>query len=221
MLQHGADDLRLVAVALDEERADRPVDQAGDQRLLLGRATFPLEIATGNAAGGEGLFLVVHGQREEIDPRLRRFGGDDGREHDGLAIGGEHGGVGLAGDLAGLEHELAPAPHQFFGLDIEHGFSFGSDATRLRVSSPWARRRSARFRTVTIRARALGDPAMGERRPAGHAAGRPMRLLRWRGACAAPLRRTPLTKAPGAEPHRALASAVDQRRMPSFSISER
>ena len=38
--QHGADDLRLVAEAVDEQRADRPVDQAADQRLLLGRPGF-------------------------------------------------------------------------------------------------------------------------------------------------------------------------------------
>ena len=53
-------------------------------------------------------------------PALRLLGGDDGREHGGLAVGGEHGAVGLARDLAGLEGELAPAPVEFYTLDIEH-----------------------------------------------------------------------------------------------------
>ena len=68
--EHGDDDLRLVAEALGEQRADRAVDQAGDQRLLLGRTAFALEVAAGNLAGGEGLFLVVDGQREEVDAGL-------------------------------------------------------------------------------------------------------------------------------------------------------
>ena len=71
MAQHGADDLRLVAEAGREQRADRPVDEARGQHLLLGRPAFALEEAAGDLAGGEGLFLVVDGEREEIDPRLR------------------------------------------------------------------------------------------------------------------------------------------------------
>ena len=98
--QHRADDLGLVAEAGREERADRAVDEAGGQHLLLGRPAFALEKAAGDLAGGEGLFLVVDGEREEVDPRLRLFLGHGGAEHDGLAIGGEHGAVGLAGDAA-------------------------------------------------------------------------------------------------------------------------
>ena len=71
-LEHRADDLGLVAEAVGEQRADRPVDQARGQHLLLGRPAFALEEAAGNLAGGEGLLLVVDGEREEIDPRLRR-----------------------------------------------------------------------------------------------------------------------------------------------------
>ena len=43
--QHGHDHLRLVAQAVGEQRTDRAVDQARDQRLLLGRAAFALEVA--------------------------------------------------------------------------------------------------------------------------------------------------------------------------------
>ncbi len=108
--QHRDDDLGFVAPAVDEQRTDRAVDQAGDQRLLFGRTAFALEIAAGNAAGGVGLFLVVDGQRQEVDAFARRLGGDDGGQHDGLAIGGEHGAVGLTGDLAGFQLEGTSTP---------------------------------------------------------------------------------------------------------------
>ena len=70
MGQHGGDDLRLVAVAFGKQRPDRAVDQARDERLLLGRPALALEIAAGDAAGGEGLFLVIDGERKEIDAGL-------------------------------------------------------------------------------------------------------------------------------------------------------
>ena len=71
--QHGADDLRLVEEARREERPDRPVDQARGQRLLFRRPALALEEAAGDLAGGEGLFLVVDGEREEILAGLRRL----------------------------------------------------------------------------------------------------------------------------------------------------
>jgi hypothetical protein len=91
VLQHGDDDLGLVLEALDEQRADRTVDQAADEGFLLGRTAFTLEIAARDLAGGEGLFLVVDGQREEIQARLGRATVDDGGQDDGLAIGGQNG----------------------------------------------------------------------------------------------------------------------------------
>ena len=70
--------------------------------------------------GGVGLFLVVDGQRQEVDAVPRLLGGDDGREHGGFAIGGDDGAIGLARDFAGLEDELAPAPVEFHTMNIEH-----------------------------------------------------------------------------------------------------
>ena len=118
------DDLRVVLVAIGEERADRAVDQAGNQRFLLGRTAFTLEIAARDLAGGKGLFLVVDGQREEIEAWLRLLHRDDGGEHDGLAIGGEHSAVSLAGDLAGFQDERTAAPFDFHFVVIEHVLSF-------------------------------------------------------------------------------------------------
>jgi hypothetical protein len=68
--QHGAHDQHFVLEAGHEERADRTVDQARGQRLLLGRPRLALEEAAGHLAGGVVFFLVVDGQREEILPGL-------------------------------------------------------------------------------------------------------------------------------------------------------
>ena len=118
--QRGDDDLRLAAPAVGEQRTDRAVDQAGDQRFLFGRPAFALEIAAGNAAGGVEFFLVVDGERQEVDAFARLLGRHRGGEHGGLAVGGEHGAVGLARHPAGLEDELAPAPIEFNSMHIEH-----------------------------------------------------------------------------------------------------
>src|SRR5690606_16766089 len=56
---HLRDDLHFVPVVLGEQRADRAVDQARDQRFLLGRTAFALEETTGDAAAGVELLDVV------------------------------------------------------------------------------------------------------------------------------------------------------------------
>src|SRR5262249_32621224 len=112
---------------------DRTVDQAGDQRLLLGRSAFALEIAARDAARRVGLFLVVAGERQEIDARLRVLGGHDGGEHRRFAVGRNDGAVGLTGYLAGLEDELAPRPVDLLTMNVEHSFSlsrFAASASR-------------------------------------------------------------------------------------------
>ncbi len=84
--EHSGDDLHLVAEILREQRTDRAVDQARLQGLGLAGPAFALEEAAGDLTGGERLFLVVHGEREEV---LARTGGlhPDGRaQHDGVAI---------------------------------------------------------------------------------------------------------------------------------------
>ena len=118
--EHGGDDLHLVAEALGEQRADRPVDQAADQHLLLGGPAFTLEEPAGDLAGGERLLLVVDGEREEVLARPGGFHPDGGAQNDGVAVAGEHGAVGLAGDLAGFQDQLAAAPVEFLAKVIEH-----------------------------------------------------------------------------------------------------
>jgi hypothetical protein len=112
-------------------RPDRPVDQAADQRFLLGRTAFTLEETTGDLAGGERLFLVIDRQREEILAGLSGFGTHDGAEHRGLAVSRHDGAIGLTGDLAGLQDQLSSAPFDFFSEDVEHHSFLPSDTRHI------------------------------------------------------------------------------------------
>ena len=101
--QRGDDDLGVAAPTVGEQRPHRPVDQAGGQRLLLGRPSFALEVAAGDAACGVELLLVVDRQRQEVDAGLGLLRRDHGRDHGGFAVGGDDRAVGLARDLAGFQ----------------------------------------------------------------------------------------------------------------------
>ncbi len=79
--EHIDDDLGVAAPAVGEQRPHRPVDQPRDQRFAFARAAFALEIAARNATGGIEFFLIVDGQRQEVDAFLRLLGGDHGRQH--------------------------------------------------------------------------------------------------------------------------------------------
>ena len=114
------DDLGVAAEVIGEKRSDRPVDQAGREGLAVGGAPFALEVAAGNASSGERLFLIVDGEGKEILAGFRLLCRNDGRQHRGFAPGGEHRAVGLAGQPSGFERELAPAPVDFFALNVKH-----------------------------------------------------------------------------------------------------
>ena len=142
--ERGDDHLRLVAPAVGEQRTDRAVDQARDQRLALGRAAFALEVAARNAARGVELLLVVDREGHEIDALARRLGGDDGRQDFGFSVGGDDGAVGLARYFAGLEGELAPAPIELNTVDVEHFGLLSSVSGSAKAMSKTARRCRAR-----------------------------------------------------------------------------
>src|SRR5690606_16607728 len=79
-----ARDLRLVHEALGEERADRAVDLARREDLLLARPTLALEEAARDLARGVALLAVLDREREEGEMGRRVL--HRGRaEHDGVA----------------------------------------------------------------------------------------------------------------------------------------
>nr|BFE68574.1 hypothetical protein GCM10020092_018750 [Actinoplanes digitatis] len=71
--EDGLDDLDLVAQALGERRAQRPVDQAAGEDRVLAGAALAAEERAGDAADGVHPLLDVDRQREEVEVVLRRL----------------------------------------------------------------------------------------------------------------------------------------------------
>ena len=101
------DQLRLVAPALGEERAQRAVDHAGDQRRLLTGAALALEERAGDLAGRVHPLLDVDGERHEVD--VAHVAGGRRAQYAGVAGGDEDGAGGLLGQAARLEGDLRAA----------------------------------------------------------------------------------------------------------------
>ena len=167
MAQNGRDDLRVVLVAAGKKRTNRPVDQAGGQNLLLGRTTFALEEAARNAAGRVGLFLIVHGEGEEVEAWLRLPGGNYGRQNRGFSVGGENGTVRLTGDLARFQRQRAPAPVDLDGVLVKHIASF---ACGLASRPPWPSDRPVHRSAPSRRSGMIGKLVDGPVERSGHSA---------------------------------------------------
>ena len=114
--EDGQDHLHVIPIALREERADRPVGEAHGQDGRLRRARLALDEAARDLARGVHALLVVHGEREEVDPLPGLFAGHRGGQYDGVAIADEHRSVGLLGELARFEREAVCAD---FGLNLD------------------------------------------------------------------------------------------------------
>ena len=100
--EHVDGDLRIAAPAVGEQRTDRTVDQARDQRVAFRRTAFALEVAARDAARSVVFFLVVDGEREKIEPGLRLFRRDDRGDHRRLSVRSEYRAVCLTRDPAGF-----------------------------------------------------------------------------------------------------------------------
>src|SRR6266436_5570502 len=126
MAEDGANDLSFIDETRNEQRAQRPVDEPRDQRLLFRRTPLAFEKASGDLSGGKRLLLVINCEREEILTGLCRFHRDRSAQNRGFAVGGDHGAVGLPGELPGLEDEGPSAPHQLLTIYLEHSRSSSS-----------------------------------------------------------------------------------------------
>ncbi len=133
--QDGDDDLDLVAEAVDERRAQRPVDQAADEDRLGGGTALTTEERAGDLAGGVGALLDVDRQREEVEVVLRVLAGARrGQQHRVLVEVGGDCPLSLLREAAGLEPdgalaELAVVQDGFGELDLwtlQESLSFAS-----------------------------------------------------------------------------------------------
>ena len=113
-----AHDLGLVVEALGKERAERPVDHPAGEDFLLRGAPLALEEAAGDPARRVGVFLVLDGERQEVDV-LRFLRVARGHEDHRVAARHDGGAVGLLGDLAGLDRERTAI--EIDGQGVMHG----------------------------------------------------------------------------------------------------
>ena len=118
--QRDRDELRLAVPALGEERAQRAVDHAGDERALLAGAALALEERAGDLARGVHALLDVHRQREEVD--VTQVAGGRGAQHHRLAGADDDGAGGLLGHAAGLERDLGSADLDGDPMHFRHMF---------------------------------------------------------------------------------------------------
>ena len=125
--QNRAHHEHFVLEALDEQRADRTVDQARGQRFLLGRAGFALEEAAGDFTGRVVFLLVMNRQREEVLAFFLLLGERHVRHDRRFAQRGDHGSVGLTGNLARFQCQRLFAPLDGFFHFVEHvAYPYGS-----------------------------------------------------------------------------------------------
>src|SRR3984893_11475647 len=149
MAEDGANDLSLIDKTRNEKRAQRPVDEPRDQRLLFRRAPLAFEKASGDLSGCKRLLLVINREREEVLTGLCRFHRDRSAQNRGLAVGGEHGAVRLAGEPPSLQDEGSSAPHQLLTVNLEHSRS-SSSKEKCRAAAQFQRRAVAKAETRAI-----------------------------------------------------------------------
>ena len=103
----------VVAQVAREERAHRAVDQAAGQHGGQARAALTAHEAAGDAAHGVELLVEVHAEGEVVDAVARARGSGHGHEHGGLAVLGQHGGIGELAHTADLHAQRASAVVNF------------------------------------------------------------------------------------------------------------
>ena len=101
-------DLHLVAIPVGKERPDRPVDQPRREDFLGGRPALALDEAAREFARGVGLFAVIDGEREEIEP-FAAGRGHEGDQRHRVADSHDHGTAGLLGEMTRLDAQQLAA----------------------------------------------------------------------------------------------------------------
>ena len=119
------DDLRVVEVALGEERPQRAVRHATGENFLFRGTAFALEVAAGDLADRGRAFAVLDGEREEILAFLDFGGGDGGDDDEGIAVADGDRAVGEVGELAGFDDDGVGAKGSRHRVNGGHVFLSG------------------------------------------------------------------------------------------------
>ena len=104
------DDLRFIAEAVGERRAQRTVGEPAREDGVLGGTAFATEERAGDLAGGVRPLLDVDRQRKEVDARTQVMGGVRRRQHGRATDRGDDGALALWCQLAGFERERLIGP---------------------------------------------------------------------------------------------------------------
>ena len=131
--ERDADQLRLVAPVLGEQRAQRAVDHARGERRLGARAALALEERAGDLARGVHALLDVDREGQEV--RVAEVAHGRGAEDHGVALTDDDGAACLLGELARLEGDLGAGDvdrNGLHGIGIHIWFSPLRDARRIR-----------------------------------------------------------------------------------------
>jgi hypothetical protein len=140
---HVGDDLRLVAEALGERRAQRAVGETTREDGILARAALTTEERAGDLADRVLPFLDVDRQREEVHAGPHGAGGVGGGEHGRATDRRDDSTLGLRCELAGLERERLVGARN--GARHADGISHENGSFPTRDHFPVDLERSGRF----------------------------------------------------------------------------
>ena len=99
------DDLRVVEVALGEERAQRAIRHAAGEDFLFRRTAFALEVAAGNLTDCGRALPVLDGEGEEVLAFFDFGRGDRGDDDKGIGVADGDRAVGEVGELTGFDDD--------------------------------------------------------------------------------------------------------------------
>ncbi len=162
------DDLGLVAEAVGERRAQRPVGEAAGEDRVLARTTFATEERAGDLAGRVGPLLDVDRQREEVHAFTHALGGVGGgqdlrptdRRHDGAHR--------LRGKLARFEGECLLGSRDGTGHNngISHrGLLSSTAARRAAACVLWSEGAGSQLATPNFDPVRTGEFGISNRQP--------------------------------------------------------
>lgn len=106
---HAGQHLDVLVQAFGKERADGPVDEAGNQGFTLrGTADLAPEEAAGNASCGVHFFGIFHRKREKALVEFQGLGADRDQHHRAAALHPDRA-VGLIGQTAAFKNDFLAA----------------------------------------------------------------------------------------------------------------